>query len=101
MMQQESLILRANDRAQRRLRAMVETKTYGDPQAIEPKLYTQAERLVDSLLTELTWETRKAEVDALQEADHDYHLLSAEPRWDCDDCVEDNQAFWHRNMASY
>lgn len=62
-MQQESLILKAHARAQRRMGAMVNARNYGDPQAIEPRLYTEAERLVDALLTELTWETRKAEFE--------------------------------------
>lgn len=86
MMQQESLILKADARAQRRLRTMVETRTYGDPLAIEPRLYTEAERLVDALLANLTWETRKAEFDLLQSMDHDYHLLSGAPSAECDDC---------------
>lgn len=101
MMHQESLILKADARAQRRLRTMVETKTYGDPEAVEPRLYTQAERLVDALLIEMTWERQKAEFDALQSMDHDYHLLSDAPRDDCDDCAEDTAAYWARNMASY
>ena len=87
MMQQESLIIKADARAQRRLRTMVETRTYGDPQAREPRLYTQAERLVDALLTELTWETRKAEFDALQSMDHDYHVINGMSIPTCDDCA--------------
>ena len=101
MMHQESLILKAHARAQRRMGAMVNARNYGDPEAIEPRLYTQAERLVDALLIEMTWERQKAEFDALQDADHDYHLLADAPRFDCDDCAEDNAAYWTRNMANY
>jgi hypothetical protein len=63
------ILLRAHQRAQRRLSAMIDAKTYGDPQATETRLYTQAERLVDALLVELGWEQQKAELDALITAD--------------------------------
>lgn len=60
-----SIIERAHERAQRRLRAMVIAKAYGDAQAAETRLYVQSERLVDALLIEAAWEQTKAELDAL------------------------------------
>jgi hypothetical protein len=50
---------------------MVDAKAYPDYSAPETRLYVQAERLVDSLLDELRWETVKAELDELIAADID------------------------------
>lgn len=65
------LLVKAHQRAQRRLRAMVVANTYGDPQATETRLYVQSERLVDALLIEAAWEQTKAELDALILDDRD------------------------------
>jgi hypothetical protein len=91
-MVREGLILKANARAQRRLRTMVETKAYADECSRESRLYTQAERLVDALLTELTWETRKAELDLLLTHDHDMHVNYNVFVTECDDCCCDPES---------
>lgn len=102
MMQQEGLLGKADQRAQRRFHAALgayfATGSWATPEA---SLYLEGERLVDGLRIEADWERTKAEMDALQSMDHDYHLLSDAPRDDCDDCAEDNAAWWTRNMASY
>jgi hypothetical protein len=91
-MVREGLILKANARAQRRLRRMVETKAYADECSRESRLYTQAERLVDALLTELTWETRKAELDLLLTHDHDMHVNYNVFVTECEDCCCDPES---------
>lgn len=65
------LLVKAHQRAQRRLRSMVEANAYSDPKAPETRLYVQSERLVDALLGELQWESVKAELDAAILADMD------------------------------
>jgi hypothetical protein len=45
---------------------------------------------------DLRWEEAKAELDAMQEADHGWHLHSGEPNDDCPDCQEATAAMWDR-----
>ena len=102
MMQQDGLLGKADERAQRRFRsALGAFFATGSWVTHETALYLEGERLAKDLKVELDWEQAKAEFDALQDADHDYHLLSSSPVDDCDDCAEDNAAYWTRNMANY
>lgn len=78
----QGIIVKAHARAQRRLRAMVHAKSYGDPEAAETRLYVQSERLVDALLIEAAWEQTKGELDAL--------IL--------DDMDEDPSIRWHYGL---
>lgn len=64
-----ALLAEANAYAQRRFAAMLDAKTYSDPEAPETRAYVQAERVIDDLLGEAQWEKSKAEFDALQTAD--------------------------------
>lgn len=91
-MTHEGLLTKAHARAQRRLRAMVIAKAYPDPQARETRLYTQAERLVDSLLVEATWEARKAELDYAMTHDHEMHQVYGVFVTECDDCCCDPES---------
>ena len=98
----DGLLGMADQRAQRRFRSALGAYiATGSRVTRETALYLEGERLASNLKVELDWEQAKAEMDALQRADHDYHLLSDAPRDDCDDCAEDNAAYWTRNMASY
>ena len=102
MMQQDGLLGKADHRAQRRFRSALGAYfATGSWVTRETALYLEGERLAKDLRVEADWEQAKAEFDALQDADHDYHLLSDAPRFDCDDCAEDTAAWWTRNMASY
>lgn len=69
-MVEQGLLAQANERAQRRFRAMLaaydRTGTWETP---ETALYTHAERLVDALLGVARWEASKGELDALIAAD--------------------------------
>src|SRR5687768_15062166 len=56
-----ALLAEANAHAQRRFHAMLEAKTYSDPEAPETIAYIQAERIIDDLLGEAQWEASKAE----------------------------------------
>jgi hypothetical protein len=85
----ESILQKANRRAQRRLRNLVIARTYGDLESRESRLYTQAERLVDELQVQAEWEATKAEFDLLMAQDHDYHVISGMTVAECDDCTED------------
>jgi len=80
-------IERANARAQRRLRAMIVSRVYADPNARATRLYVQAERLLDALLGEAQWYRSKAEMDALQTADHDIHERMGWSVHQCDECL--------------
>lgn len=81
MTRDPGILERAHARAQRRLRTMVEVRAYPDPAAPETRLYVESERLVDALLTELRWETHKAEwaelvaVEDAESADAGYAAL--------------------------
>lgn len=85
----ESILQKANRRAQRRLRQLVIARTYSDMESRESRLYTQAERLVDDLQVQAEWEATKAEFDALMVEDHDYHVIAGLTIAECDDCAED------------
>jgi hypothetical protein len=65
-----ALLVETNAYAQRKFRAMLDARTYGDPAASETKAYVKAERLVDELLAGVQWETAKAALDELQAGDH-------------------------------
>ena len=82
----DGILDRANRRAQRRLRNLVVARTYSDMGSRESRLYTQAERLVDSLQVEADWERSKAALDALMTADHDYHVEFGLTVAECEDC---------------
>lgn len=84
----ESILQKANRRAQRRLRAMIVARRYGYDTR-EAQLYVQAERLVDELQVQAEWEATKAEFDLLMAQDHDYHVISGMTVAECDDCAED------------
>lgn len=60
---------RANARAQRRFHDMLAAHTFAEPTSRHTRLYLQAERLIDALMTEAAWEKSKAKMDALQTAD--------------------------------
>lgn len=88
-MMHEGLLTRANRRAQRRLRALIIARTYSDMDSRESRLYTQAERLVDTLQVESEWEREKAEFDLLLAQDHDFHVINGVTVASCDDCTDD------------
>lgn len=66
-----AMLEKANERAQRRFHRMLERQTYADPTDRHTRLYVQAERLIDHLIGESSWEQSKASFDALQLADTD------------------------------
>jgi hypothetical protein len=92
VMVNEGLIRKANARAQRRFHAMLEAQAYADAKARETILYVQSERLMDALLTELTWETRKAELDFAMSQDHDMHARFNLFVTECDICCCDPES---------
>ena len=67
----QDVLDRAHERAQRRFRRMLTEQTYGDPTNKQTRLYIQAERLVDSLLTEIAWARAQIEMERLQLNDPD------------------------------
>jgi hypothetical protein len=89
MVAHSGILERANQRAQRRFRAMLDAQAYPDPQARETVLYVQAERTVDAVMLASRVERLKAEWDALLAVDHDYHELTGIPQPNtCDTCLE-------------
>jgi hypothetical protein len=84
-------IQEADDRAQGSFAVMVNAYVKAG------HIWTQPE--VDEYLNreeDLRWEEAKAEMDAMQEADHGWHLHSGEPNDDCPDCQEATAAMWDR-----
>src|SRR5512143_2563666 len=49
MTRQQRILRRADRRAQRRFREMIEARAYGQPYDVRTRLYVQAERLIDDL----------------------------------------------------
>jgi hypothetical protein len=80
-----TITLRAQERAQRRFRRMLDARSYGDPTSRTTRLYVQAERLIDRLrgeedAFELNMRAVDARMDALHEATHaDLDDLAAFP----------------------
>lgn len=77
----------ANTETQRRFRAMVEAGVYGDPNHPLTLAYVRAERQQDSVIKNAQWEAAKSAMDALQSADHDFHVLANVSVHACDDCL--------------
>jgi hypothetical protein len=79
-----------NDKAQQAFRAMLRARDEaGHWTQPEVDTYVNSER-------DLDWERAKARMDAMQSADHDYHLLSGIQYGDCAECQEASAAMWDR-----
>lgn len=86
---------RADERAQEAFHACLvaytETGSWANPAT---DAYLNAER-------DFEWEEAKAAMDAVQQADHDYHIYSGTPDEECDSCQEDRAEMWSNIMQPY
>ena len=86
---------RANLKAQEAFHACLvaytETGSWDNPTT---DAYLNAERDAD-------WEEAKAAFDAIQTADHDYHLHIGQVDHDCEGCQEMSAESWSNHLAAY
>ena len=84
-------IQEATDRAQGSFSAMVNAYVKAGHTWTQPEVDEYLNREAD-----LRWEEARAEFDAMQEADHGYHLHIGEVFDDCPECQEANASMWDR-----
>lgn len=94
-----TIIERANERAQRRLRDMLtDFFATGSWDGRLSRLYSESDRLVAWLEDEARWEERKADYDLWQTADHDGHDERQEPET-CGICARELDSFLRFGMV--